>query len=191
MYEEFLHLKQEMATVMEYHNRFLELARFTPELVPTETTKIEKFVTGFNFETRKALIVSKPRTLNEAYTRAAKLYRIQILQRGVQEQTRKRNTGSGGPPVKTARNDANTRTVNPPNQGSSIRNNEHNVRPFLCRRCNKDHRGKDCIGNALQCFNYGGEGHKAFRCTQSPSARPTVMAQQGNANNRGNYGALG
>ncbi|XP_019189713.1 PREDICTED: uncharacterized protein LOC109184121 [Ipomoea nil] len=82
-YEEFLHLKHGIATVVEYHKRFLELARFAPELVPMETTKVEKFIAGLNFEARKFLTVSKPRTLNEAYASAADLYRIQLLQRGV------------------------------------------------------------------------------------------------------------
>ncbi|XP_019171986.1 PREDICTED: uncharacterized protein LOC109167426 [Ipomoea nil] len=76
MYEEFLHLKQGTATVTEYHKQFLKLARLTPEQVPTESTKIEKFVTGLNFESRKALILHKPKTLEEAYTKAAKLQQI-------------------------------------------------------------------------------------------------------------------
>ncbi|XP_019178914.1 PREDICTED: uncharacterized protein LOC109174075 [Ipomoea nil] len=85
MYEEFLHLKQGMTIVVEYHKQFLELAHFAPELVPIEATKVEKFVAGLNFETREALTVSKTRTPNEAYASAADLYRIQLLQQGVQE----------------------------------------------------------------------------------------------------------
>ncbi|XP_019177578.1 PREDICTED: uncharacterized protein LOC109172806 [Ipomoea nil] len=74
MYEEFLHLKQGLATVVEYHKRFLELTRLAQMLVPTEATKVDKFVAGLNFDARKALTVSKPRTLNEAYASAANLY---------------------------------------------------------------------------------------------------------------------
>ncbi|XP_019156925.1 PREDICTED: uncharacterized protein LOC109153514 [Ipomoea nil] len=74
MYEEFLHLQQGSSSMVEYHKRFLELARFARMLVPTELTKVEKFVAGLNYEARKALTVSKPRTLNEAYLSAADLY---------------------------------------------------------------------------------------------------------------------
>ncbi|XP_019185260.1 PREDICTED: uncharacterized protein LOC109180203 [Ipomoea nil] len=58
MYEEFLHLQQGSSSVVEYHKRFLELARFARMLVPTELAKVEKFVAGLNYEARKALTVS-------------------------------------------------------------------------------------------------------------------------------------
>ncbi|XP_019184852.1 PREDICTED: uncharacterized protein LOC109179828 [Ipomoea nil] len=77
MYEEFLHLQQGSSSVVEYHKRFLELARFARMLVPTELAKVEKFVAGLNYEAWKALTVSKPRTLKEAYMSAVDLYRVQ------------------------------------------------------------------------------------------------------------------
>ncbi|XP_019157549.1 PREDICTED: uncharacterized protein LOC109154137 [Ipomoea nil] len=80
MYEEFLHLKQGTLSVVEYHKRFLELARFARVLVPTEAAKVDKFVAGLSYEARKALTVSKPMTFNEAYLSAADLYRVQQLQ---------------------------------------------------------------------------------------------------------------
>ncbi|XP_019167621.1 PREDICTED: uncharacterized protein LOC109163325 [Ipomoea nil] len=111
MYEEFLHLKEGIATVVEYHKRFLELTRFAHVLVPTEATKVEKFVAGLNFKAKKALTVSKPRTLNKAYASAADLYWVQLLQRGVQEQAKRRNYGSGGPNFKKTRSDPNVKTT--------------------------------------------------------------------------------
>ncbi|XP_019172673.1 PREDICTED: uncharacterized protein LOC109168073 [Ipomoea nil] len=48
IYEEFLHLKQGATPIAEYYRQFLKLARFTPELVPTETIKIEKFIVGLD-----------------------------------------------------------------------------------------------------------------------------------------------
>ncbi|XP_019195995.1 PREDICTED: uncharacterized protein LOC109189822 [Ipomoea nil] len=53
IYEEFLHLKQGATPITEYYQQFLKLARLTPELVPTESTKIEKFMTGLDLESRK------------------------------------------------------------------------------------------------------------------------------------------
>ncbi|XP_019159919.1 PREDICTED: uncharacterized protein LOC109156521 [Ipomoea nil] len=76
MNEEFLHLRQVNAIVEEYYKWFLELTRFASGLVPTEIIKVERFVTGLNFEGRKALTVSKPRTLEEVYTKAADLQRV-------------------------------------------------------------------------------------------------------------------
>ncbi|XP_019179710.1 PREDICTED: uncharacterized protein LOC109174923 [Ipomoea nil] len=95
MYKEFLHLQHGSSSVVEYHKLFLELARFAQMLVPTELAKVEKFVAGLNYEARKALTVTKPRTLNKAYLSAADLYRVQQLQRGSFRFTKKRNEGSG------------------------------------------------------------------------------------------------
>ncbi|XP_019157586.1 PREDICTED: uncharacterized protein LOC109154201 [Ipomoea nil] len=97
-YEEFLHLKQVPLSVMEYHKKFLELARFASVLVPTEESKVEKFVAGLNFEARKAMTVSKPKTLNEAYLCAADLYRVQQVQKGIRE-SRKRSFETSVAPV--------------------------------------------------------------------------------------------
>ncbi|XP_019150375.1 PREDICTED: uncharacterized protein LOC109147194 [Ipomoea nil] len=104
-YEEFLHLWQGSSTVVEYHKRFLELTRFARMLVPTELAKVEKFVAGLNYEARKALTVSKPRTLKEAYLSAADLYRVQQLQRGSFELARKRNESGGSSNFKKPRQD--------------------------------------------------------------------------------------
>ncbi|XP_019173612.1 PREDICTED: uncharacterized protein LOC109169220 [Ipomoea nil] len=103
MYEEFLHLQQGSSSVVEYHKRFLELGRFARMLVPTELAKVEKFVAGLNYEARKALTVSKLRTLNEAYLSAADLYRVQQLERGSFEFAKKRNEGSGSHSFKKPR----------------------------------------------------------------------------------------
>ncbi|XP_019191187.1 PREDICTED: uncharacterized protein LOC109185687 [Ipomoea nil] len=85
MYEEFLHLQQGSSSVVEYHKKFLELARSARMLVPTELAKAEKFVAGLKYETRKALTVSRSSSLKEAYVGAADLYRVQQLQRGSYE----------------------------------------------------------------------------------------------------------
>ncbi|XP_019184572.1 PREDICTED: uncharacterized protein LOC109179517 [Ipomoea nil] len=97
-YEEFLHLKQVSISVMEYHKKFLELARFASVLVPIGESKVEKFVAGLNFEARKALTVSKPKTLNKAYLCAIDLYRVQHVQKGIQE-TRMRSFETSVAPV--------------------------------------------------------------------------------------------
>ncbi|XP_019190743.1 PREDICTED: uncharacterized protein LOC109185215 [Ipomoea nil] len=119
MYEEFLHLQQGTSTVVEYHKRFLELARFARMLVPTELAKVEKFVAGLNYEARKTLTVSKPRTLNEAYVSVADLYRVQQLQRGSNELARKRSEGSGPQGFKRSRQDFRARPASSQSQGSA------------------------------------------------------------------------
>ncbi|XP_019179515.1 PREDICTED: uncharacterized protein LOC109174714 [Ipomoea nil] len=141
MYEEFLHLQQGSSSVVEYHKRFLELAYFSQMLVPTELAKVEKFVVVLNYEARKALTVSKPRTLNEAYLSASDLYRVQQLQRGSFEFAKKRSEGSGSHSFKRPRKDFRARPAPPPSQGSNRVESGGKERSFGCKRCGKDHVG--------------------------------------------------
>ncbi|XP_019189819.1 PREDICTED: uncharacterized protein LOC109184207 [Ipomoea nil] len=164
MYEEFLHLQQGSSSVVEYHKCFLELAHFARMLVPTELAKVEKFVAGLNYESRKALTVSKPRTLNEAYLSAADLYQVQQLQWGSFELVKKRSEGSGSHSFKKPRQDFRTRPAPPPSQRSTRAESGAQVRTFGCKKCGKDHVGKDYQGLALRCFKCGERGHKAFEC---------------------------
>ncbi|XP_019189437.1 PREDICTED: uncharacterized protein LOC109183835 [Ipomoea nil] len=133
-------------------------------LVPTELAKVEKFVAGLNYETRKALTVSKPRTLNEAYLSATDLYRVQQLQRGSNELAWKRSEGSGSQSFKRPRQDFRARPAPPQSQGSTRVESGEKGKPFGCRRCGKEHIGKDCQGKALQCLKCGKGGHKALQC---------------------------
>ncbi|XP_019177749.1 PREDICTED: uncharacterized protein LOC109172925 [Ipomoea nil] len=119
MYQEFLHLQQGSLSVVEYHKKFLELARFARMLVPTELAKVEKFVAGLNYETRKALTVSRPSSLKEAYVSAADLYRVQQLQRGSYELARKRNESGGSSNFKRPRQNFQAKNAPSPTQGSN------------------------------------------------------------------------
>ncbi|XP_019160928.1 PREDICTED: uncharacterized protein LOC109157527 [Ipomoea nil] len=149
MYEEFLHLQQGSSSVVEYHKRFLELARFSRMLVPTELAKVEKFVTGLNYEARKALTMSKPRTLKEAYLSVADLYRVQQLHRGSFELAKKRNEIGGPHNFKKPRQDFRARTAPSPPQGSTRVESGDQAKTFACRKCGKEHVGKGCQGLAL------------------------------------------
>ncbi|XP_019192737.1 PREDICTED: uncharacterized protein LOC109187036 [Ipomoea nil] len=157
--------------MVEYHKRFIELARFARTLVPTELAKFEKFVVGLNYEARKALTVSKPRTLNEAYLSATDLHRVQQLQRGSFEFTKKRSEGSGSHSYKKPRQYFRARPAPPPPQGSTRVEGGEKERPFGCKRCGKDHVGKDFQGNALRCFKCGERSHKAFECPLQANQR--------------------
>ncbi|XP_019188799.1 PREDICTED: uncharacterized protein LOC109183038 [Ipomoea nil] len=180
-YEEFLHLKQVPLSVMEYRKKFLELARFASVLVPTEESKVEKFVAGLNFEARKALTVSKPKTLNEAYLCAVDLYRVQQVQKGIQE-SRKRSfettvapvvislSVTGAEPSRSLqRNDFKSGKTPPP-----IRNNKVKGKRSVCKKCGSGHPDMDCHGKLVECFACGKKGHRSFKCVpkRKTSASP-------------------
>ncbi|XP_019166922.1 PREDICTED: uncharacterized protein LOC109162693 [Ipomoea nil] len=183
MYEEFLHL----------HKRFLELARFVRMLVPTELAKVEKFVAGLNYEARKALTVSKPRTLKEAYLSAADLYRVQQLERGSFEFAKRRNEGCGSHSFKKPRQDFRASPAPSPPQGPTRVESGAQERTFACKRCGKDHVRKDCQGNALRCYKCGERGHKAFVCPLQANQRalPSGVRPSGPSGGSSSRGVAG
>ncbi|XP_019170999.1 PREDICTED: uncharacterized protein LOC109166504 [Ipomoea nil] len=166
MYEEFLHLQQGSLSVVEYHKKFLELARFARMLVPTELAKVEKCVAGLKYEARKALTVSRPSSLMEAYLSAADLYRVQQLQRGYYELARKRTESGGSSSFKKPRPSFQAKNASSPTQGPNRAEHGNQVNMFPCRRCGKVHAGQDCNGQAFQCYRCRDRGHKVAECPQ-------------------------
>ncbi|CAH9130129.1 unnamed protein product [Cuscuta epithymum] len=169
-YEEFLHLKQIGMTVQEYHSKFLNLARFAPTLVPDEIEKTNKFIRGLNFETQKALCVSECQTLNDAYNKAGKHYRVQQLQKKTLKRARKVTEGeskTGGKQCKLNQlgHTRNGKKIN--NQGQDQKRKKKNSTEemhFYCSKCRKDHPGKYCDGTLVRCFHCDKLGHRVFEC---------------------------
>ncbi|XP_019176084.1 PREDICTED: uncharacterized protein LOC109171512 [Ipomoea nil] len=193
MYEEFLHLQQGSSSVVEYHKRFLELARFARMLVPIELAKVEKFVAGLNYEARKALTVSKPRSLKEAYLSAADLYRVQQLQRGSFELARKRNESGGSSNFKRPRQNFQAKNAPSPAQGPTRTEPGSHAKTFACRRCGKEHAGKDCNGHVFRCFQCRERGHKVAECPQQANQRalPPSSGSGGASGGSSSRGAAG
>ncbi|XP_019171427.1 PREDICTED: uncharacterized protein LOC109166982 [Ipomoea nil] len=142
MYEDFLYLQQGSSTLVEYHKRFLELARFARILVPIKLAKVEKFVAGLNYEARKALTLA-----------------------------RKRNESGGSSNFKKPRPDFQAKTTSSPPQGSNRVGSGDQAKRFACRTCGKEHVGKDCQGNALRCYRCGDRGHKVAVCPQQANQK--------------------
>ncbi|XP_019189711.1 PREDICTED: uncharacterized protein LOC109184119 [Ipomoea nil] len=170
-YDECLHLKQVPLSVMEYHKKFLELARFASVLVPTGESKVEKFVVGLNFEARKALTVSKPKTLNEAFLCAADLYQVQQVQKGIRE-SRKRKLEKSVVPVVMSLSVTGVESTRSLQRDDSkggktpqpIRNNTAKGRRSVCKKCGSNHPGVDFLGKPVECFACDKKGHRSFEC---------------------------
>ncbi|XP_019178860.1 PREDICTED: uncharacterized protein LOC109174022 [Ipomoea nil] len=177
MYEEFLHLQQGSSSVVEYHKRFLELACFARMLVPIELENVEKFVAGLNYEAQKVLTVSKPRSLKEAY-----------LTRWSFEFAKKRNEGSGSYSFKKPRQDFRAKTAPTLPQGSTRVELGDQAKAFGCKKCGKDHVGKDCQGQALRCFKCGERGHKAFVCPLQANQRALPCGARPSGSSGGSAG---
>ncbi|XP_031104878.1 uncharacterized protein LOC116009857 [Ipomoea triloba] len=176
MQEEFLHLKQGSLSVQDYHKRFMELARFAPVLVLTKVSKVEMFVAGLNLDTQMALVLFKFRTLSEAYSSAMDHYRVLSIRRAVQDRANRPGEGGGasdskrhrlvgpGPMRNLHKGSASGGGTSRSAVGQGTRSDGAKERHFHCRRCGKDHIGRDCNGFLVKCFSCGQRGHRAFEC---------------------------
>ncbi|XP_021723906.1 uncharacterized protein LOC110691292 [Chenopodium quinoa] len=63
-------------SINEYYNKFIELMRFTPEVVPTETIKAQRFEQGLTLILQGKLERVNFETLDEVYGHVAHLYGI-------------------------------------------------------------------------------------------------------------------
>ncbi|XP_019184979.1 PREDICTED: ATP-dependent RNA helicase glh-2-like [Ipomoea nil] len=115
--------------------------------------------------------MSRPSSLKEAYLSAADLYRVQQLQRGSYEIARKRTESEGFSNFKRPRQNFQAKNAPPPTQGPTRAEPGSQVKMFTCRKCGKEHTGKDCNSFAFRCFCCGERGHKAAACPQQASQR--------------------
>ncbi|CAH9109141.1 unnamed protein product [Cuscuta epithymum] len=196
-YEEFLHLKQVGMTVQEYHAKFLNLARFAPTLVPDEIEKTNKFIRGLNFETQKALCVSECQTLNDAYNKAGKHYRVQQLQKKTLKRARKgteEESKRGGKRHKLINQPGETHIGNKiNNQGQDQKRKKKNHTEkthFYCSKCGKDHPGKYCDRTLVRCFHCDKLGHRVFECHSRKKGIPPTRGLNHHGKNAKHNGRI-
>ncbi|XP_019191179.1 PREDICTED: uncharacterized protein LOC109185679 [Ipomoea nil] len=137
MYKEFLHLQQVSLSVVEYHKKpqcTRNSSIFAWMLVPTKLAKVEKFITGLNYEARNALTVSRSSSLKDAYVSASDLYRVQQLQRGSYELARKKTESGGSSSYKKPRPSFQARNASSLTQGPNRMEQGNQVKTFACRR---------------------------------------------------------
>ena len=73
---EFTNLRMGNMSISEYYNKFIELMRFAPEVVPIETIKAQRFEQGLTLTLQGKLGGVTFETLDEVYGRVAHLYGI-------------------------------------------------------------------------------------------------------------------
>ncbi|GJT45556.1 putative reverse transcriptase domain-containing protein [Tanacetum coccineum] len=138
-----------------YSNRFHELVLMCPELVSTESKKIETYIRGFPERIKGNITSSKPATLHEAINMAREL-----VEQSVQA------------PVKGKIYARNLPKCNRYNL------HHHGPCPQKCQRCQRlGHMEKDCIvrlqgaGNDflqnVTCFRCGEKGHFKDKCSKT------------------------
>jgi len=94
--QEFLALRQDNMSVLEYERRFHDLLLFAPHCVPTEEYMIEKLRDGFQQELKQGLIVVRFKSVRELIeaTQALELV-LEKANKGITKQGKKEKGKSG------------------------------------------------------------------------------------------------
>ena len=88
--QEFLELKQETMTVIEYVARFTELARFTDDYVATDLAKVKRFENGLRFSIRGRIVGLRLQDMDSMVGTSM------TIERETEDARRTRDTGASG-----------------------------------------------------------------------------------------------
>ena len=83
---------------------------------------------------------------------------------------------------------ANTRFKGEANPAKRLLDRDGNERKYFCRRCKRNHPGKDCDGNLVECNFCHKRGHREYEYYTkkgSGSQQPGGQHRQQNSNNSG------
>ncbi|GJR69546.1 putative reverse transcriptase domain-containing protein [Tanacetum coccineum] len=175
-----------------YSNRFHELVLMCPELVSTESKKIEKYIRGFPERIKGNITSSKPATLHEAINMARELVEQSVQGRAArigESNKRKwednqRNNNNNNHNYNNNHNNNNNPLVGGKIYARNLPKcnrcnlHHHGPCPQKCQRCQRiGHMEKDCrvrlqgVGNDflqnVTCFGCGEKGHFKDKCPKA------------------------
>ncbi|CAH9128009.1 unnamed protein product [Cuscuta epithymum] len=128
------------------------------------------------------MTVQEWQTLDDAYYKAAKHYRVIQLQREAHKKIRKNEEENKAREkrLKTHQQEQQPtwRRENRPQDGRRFpgqgpRQDQRYVprdRHYHCKLCQRDHPGVDCDGKVVSCFTCEKRGHRAFECLNKEKA---------------------
>ncbi|GKV43664.1 hypothetical protein SLEP1_g50928 [Rubroshorea leprosula] len=152
---EFMNLKQDDMTVDEYQAKFSSLMKFAPHLVNDEVRKVRKFQRGLKASIRNKVVPQMLKTYDEVLPTA------QIIEQDMEEQRMETHDSKGkGKAI-------NTQLFNKkPEQRGKRKILESNRPSFdFCKRCGKNHGGKECYWQIGACFKCGKTDHLIKDCS--------------------------
>ncbi|GKV32449.1 hypothetical protein SLEP1_g41058 [Rubroshorea leprosula] len=152
---EFMNLKQDDMTVDEYQIKFSYLMKFAPHVVNDEVKKTRKFQRGLKASIRNKVVPEMLKTYDEVLAMA------QIIEQDMEEQKMETHDSKGkGKAI-------NNQPFNKkPEQRRKRKILESNRPSFdFCKRCGKNHGGKECYWQTRACFKCGKTGHLIKDCS--------------------------
>ena len=167
---EFLYLKQEDMTVMQYDRKFHKLSRFAKSIVGTEKDRVEQFLHGLRPTIQKDLAIIDFATHADALDKALKIEMAhEELEQYLKQKKRPNNQEEHN--AQNCRQKVNDKNGKPSQLKEEIQCSKcvdnHSVdkcplKIGVCFRCKKPgHMRKDCLVAKGACFHCKRQGHIA------------------------------
>ncbi|GJY91810.1 putative reverse transcriptase domain-containing protein [Tanacetum coccineum] len=171
---EMWNLKVKGTDVVTYSQRFQELALMCDRMFPKEIDKVEKYVGGLPDMIHGSVMVTKPKTMQDAIEFATELMDKKINTWAERQADNKRKSDD------TARNNQNQQPNKRQNTGRAYAAGNGDRRPYegprpLCSKCNYHHDGP-CAPKCHKCNRFG---HLSRDCRNPPNVN-TGANQRGN-----------
>ncbi|XP_057545842.1 uncharacterized protein LOC130824840 [Amaranthus tricolor] len=166
---EFVRLEMGSMTVDEYYHKFMEYVKYSPDDVPTEEKKMQRFELGLSFDIQKHI----EKVSGQALENMSGFYQKKARSFG--------NFQGGG-------SNSNSGIRNDVKPAKPLLDRDGNERKYFCKRCKKNHPAKDCEGNLIECNFCHKRGHREFECYIKKGGRsqqPGGQHRQKNSNNAG------
>jgi len=180
---EFNKLEQGDMTVEEYYKKFMELATYVVGDQLSDEDKAFQFEEGLHIDIVERMKTGEPTTVREAYEEAGRAERILNKRKSLTGGKRSAEHSEGSQAFRKKGNFNNTQERSRSFGGISSRGESTQgygrgrggeTRVHECKRCDKNHPGKDCDGRLVECRLCGKWGHRSYECyskTQNTGGR--------------------
>jgi hypothetical protein len=145
---EFMELKQDSRTVMDYEDKFSALGRYAPHIYGDERRRVMKFIRGLRGSIRRYVVVQDPTTFATALRLAHLAEQENNQFKEERRKTVKRPASPTGEKEEQKINQDPTPTQD---------------RPF-CNKCGRKHGGVECWRSLGKCLSCGQDGHQIAQC---------------------------
>ncbi|XP_057540648.1 uncharacterized protein LOC130818494 [Amaranthus tricolor] len=193
-------------TIDKYYHKFMEYIKYCPNNVPTKEKKMQRFELGLSFDIQKHIESDRYNTLEKMYKRASQIGNIlrkeKEREKGNIPEKRKEGVGqASGTPLgfyqKKARtfdnfqesgSSENTGFKGEAKPAKLLLDRDGNERMYFCRRCKRNHPGKDCEGNLVEYNFCHKRRHREYECytkKESGNQQPGGQHWQLNSSNSG------
>ncbi|XP_057540557.1 uncharacterized protein LOC130818405 [Amaranthus tricolor] len=168
-------------TVDEYYHKFMEYLKYCPDDVPTEEKKMQRFELGLSYDIQKHIEKKEKEKGNVPEKRKeVSGQALENVSGFYQKKARSFGNFQGGGSGTNSGFRSDTKPAKP------LLDRDGNERKYFCRRCKRNHPGKDCDGNLIE---WGRSQHPSGQHRQQNlnNAGSQASQQYGNGN-RGNSG---